>query len=157
METDQITNPLKLRNWFGHMEPDYAYTLGIAGERFFKELKENGRIMGSKCRKCGKIYVPPKLYCEECFEKIEEWVYVGTKGKIYTYTVVYLDEHGKKLEKPTIYALIKFNGAYGGLIHKIGEVKPEEVKIGILVEAVFKPQTEREGTINDIKYFKPIK
>jgi len=138
------------------MEPDYAYTLGIAGERFFKELKENGRIMGAKCKKCGKVYVPPKLYCEECFEKIEEWIDVGTKGKIYTYTVVYLDEHGRKLEKPVIYALIKFNRAFGGLIHKIGEVKPEEVKIGMLVEAVFKLQTEREGTINDIKYFKPV-
>ena len=72
MSTEHITNPLKLRHWHGHMEPDYAYTLGIAGERFFKEIKENGRIMGARCKKCGKIYVPPKLYCEECFEKLEE-------------------------------------------------------------------------------------
>ena len=157
MSTDHITNPLRLRHWHGHMEPEYAYTLGIAGERFFKEIKENGRIMGTKCKKCGRIYVPPKFYCEECFEKLEEWVEVGTRGKVYTYTVVYLDGHGKKLEKPVIYAFIKFEGKFGGLIHRLGEVKPEEVEIGMPVEAVFKPHPERTGTINDIEYFKPIK
>jgi len=45
MSTEHITNPLKLRHWHDHMEPDYAYTLGIARERFFKEIKENGRII----------------------------------------------------------------------------------------------------------------
>ena len=157
MSLDKITNPLKTKHWLGHMEPDYAYTLGIAGERFFNEIKENAKIMGTKCRKCGKIYVPPKIYCEECFEKIEDWVEVGNKGTVYTYTIAYLDEHGEKLEKPVVYAFIKFKNAFGGLIHKLGEVEPENVRIGMPVEAVFKPTVERKGTINDIKYFRPLK
>ena len=68
-----------------------------------------------------------------------------------------MDEHGEKLEKPVIYAFIKFEGKFGGLIHRLGEVKPEEVEIGMPVEAVFKPQPERTGTINDIKYFRPVR
>jgi len=48
-------------------------------------------------------------------------------------------------KEPTIYALIKFDGAVGGLVHKLGEVKPSEVRIGMAVEAVFKPQAERKG------------
>jgi uncharacterized OB-fold protein len=43
------------------------------------------------------------------------------------------------------YLCVKFDGAVGGLVHKLGEVKPSEVRIGMAVEAVFKPQAERKG------------
>lgn len=155
MSLDKLTNPLHVRHWLGDMEADYIYTLGVAGERFFKEIKENGKIMGAKCPSCNIIYVPPRMYCEKCFAKLKEWVDVGTKGVIHTFTIATIDVDGKKLEKPVIYALIKFERACGGLIHKIGEVKPEKVKIGMKVEAVFKPLLERKASINDIKYFKP--
>ena len=153
MSLEKITNPFNARHWIGHMEADYRYTLGIAGERFLKEIKENARIMGAKCPVCGVIFVPPRLYCEKCFAKLEEWVDVGKKGEVYTYTIATIDIEGKKLEKPQIYALIKFKGAHGGLIHKIGET--DKVYIGMKVEAVFKPPSERKASINDIAYFKP--
>jgi uncharacterized OB-fold protein len=153
MSLEKITNPFNARHWIGHMETDYRYTLGIAGERFFKEIKENGRIMGAKCPVCGVTFVPPRLYCEKCFAKLEEWVDVGKRGYIYTYTIATIDIDGEKLEKPQIYALIKFEGAHGGLIHKIGET--DKVYIGMKVEAVFKPPSERKASINDIAYFKP--
>jgi len=155
MSLDKITNPLHVRHWLGDMEADYIYTLGVASERFFKEIKENGRIMGAKCPSCNVVYVPPRMYCEKCFAKLEKWIDVGTKGVIHTFTVATIDVDGKKLEKPVIYALIKFEKTCGGLIHKIGEAKPEKVKIGMKVEAVFKPSYERKASINDIEYFKP--
>ena len=153
MSLEKITNPLNVRHWLGHMEAEYRYTLGVAGERFLREIKENGRIMGAKCPKCGIVFVPPRIYCEKCFVKLEEWVDVGRKGEVYTYTIATIDIDGKKLEKPQIYALIKFKGAQGGLIHKIGET--DEVYIGMKVEAVLKMPTERKASINDIAYFKP--
>lgn len=155
MSIEKITNPLKTRHWLGNMEAHYIYTLGVAGERFFKELKENGRIMGAKCPRCGIVYVPPRMYCEKCFAKLEEWVDVGKKGVIHTFTIATLDIDGKKLEKPEIYALIKFEGAHGGIIHKIGET--DTVFIGMKVEAVLKPFEERKASINDIAYFRPVK
>jgi hypothetical protein len=42
-------------------------------------------------------------------------------------------------------------------MHKLGEVEPDEVKIGMRVQAVWKPEGDREGSITDILYFKPIK
>lgn len=155
MSIDKITNPFHIRHWLGDMEADYIYTLGVAGERFFKEIKENGRIMGAKCPCCNIVYVPPRMYCEKCFAKLGEWVDVGKKGVIHTFTVATIDVNNSKLEKPVIYALIKFEGTCGGLIHKIGETNPKKVKIGMKVEAVFKPSFERKTSINDIKYFKP--
>jgi len=157
MTLEKITDAREIRHWPGHMETDYIYTMGIAGERFFNEIKKNGRIMGAKCKKCGVVYVPPRIYCERCFEKPEQWLDVGKRGTVHTYTIAHIDLDGSKLKQPTIYAMVKIEGTDGGLIHKIGEIDPEEVKIGMKVEAVFKPREKREGSITDIKYFKPVK
>jgi len=150
---EKITDPFEARHWIGDMEADYVYTLGVAGERFFKELKEKGRIMGAKCPRCGIVFVPPRMYCEKCFAKLEEWVDVGKKGVIHTFTIATIDVEGSKLEKPAIYALIKFERAHGGLLHKIGET--DTVFIGMKVQAVFKPPRQRKASINDIAYFRP--
>lgn len=156
MSMDKITNPFNIGHWLGDMEADYIYTLGKAGERFFKEIKNNGRIMGVKCPCCNVVYVPARMYCEKCFTRLEKWIDVGKRGTVYTFTVATININGEKLEKPTIFALIKFKGTCGGLIHKIEEIEPEKVKIGMNVEAVLKPIPERKASINDIKYFKPV-
>lgn len=157
MSTEKILDVRKMTHWPGHMETDYIYTLGIAGEKFFSEIKENGKILGAKCKRCEQVFVPPRLYCEKCFDKLTEWVNIGTKGRVYTFSVAYIDINGAKLKEPIIYALIKFNGATGGIIHKLGEVNLHDLRIGLPVEAVFKSQSERTANINDIKYFKPMK
>ncbi len=155
MATEKITSPAQMPHWPGHMETDYVYTLGVAGEKFFTAIAEKERILGSRCKRCGLVYVPPRLYCEECFDEVTAWVDVGTKGKVFTFTVAYVDIDGTTLKEPAIYALIKFPGAEGGLVHRLGEIEPQEVKIGLAVEAVFKPPAERAKNINDIKYFRP--
>jgi len=38
----------------------------------------------------------------------------------------------------------------------LGEVELDELYIGLPVEALFKPKKEREGSILDIKYFRPL-
>jgi uncharacterized OB-fold protein len=63
-----------------------------------------------------------------------------------------------RVEEPEIPAVIEIDGASPGMgiLHLLGEVDPQEVKIGMKVKAVWKPPQEREGAITDIKYFKPI-
>ena len=130
------------------------YTYGIAGERFFREIKDNAKITGTKCQNCYLIYLPPRIYCERCFEGLEEWCEIENKGEIYTYTISWVDLDGSRLEQPAVVALVKFDGVYGGLVHKVAEISPEKVKIGMKVAAVY--EEEREGSILDIKYFKPV-
>ena len=157
MSLERIDDPRKIKHWMGHMEADYQYTHGIAGERFFKELKENARILGTKCKKCGCVYVPPRLFCEQCFEKLDDWVEVNTKGKVHTYTIAYIDTDGSRLKDPVVWAMIKIDGVHGGLVHKLGNIDPKNVNIGMSVEAVFKTKRKRTGSMLDIEYFKPTK
>jgi hypothetical protein len=55
-------------------------------------------------------------------------------------------------------AVIAIDGASPGMgiLHLLGEVAPKAVTIGMRVQAVWKPVAEREGSITDIRYFRPI-
>ena len=138
-------------------EAKYAWATGIAMGRFLEELKE-GRIIGRRCRRCGRVLVPPRMFCEWCFRPTDEWVYVADTGTVLTYSVSYLGPAAERLKEPIVIAVIQLDGASPGMgiLHKLGEVRPEEVKIGMRVKAVWKPPEEREGSITDIKYFKPL-
>jgi len=135
----------------------YAWTAGPAMSRFLKELKD-GRIIARKCHKCGRIMVPPRMFCELCFKSTDEWVYVKDTGTINTYSVSYLAADASRLKEPIIVAVINLDGASKGMgiLHWLGEVKQENVKFGMKVKAVWKPLKERTGAITDIKYFKPV-
>lgn len=154
---EKVTQVSQTKPWHGEIPTHYTYTFGIAGERFFREIKDNAKFFGTRCPECNLTYVPPKIYCERCFEELEEWLEVGSKGTVHTYTLAYVGLDGARLEQPVIIAMVAIDGACGGLVHKLGEVKPDEVKIGMKVEAVFKDKSQREGGIHDINYFKPVK
>ncbi len=129
------------------------YTFGLAGEKFFRTIKDEAHILGTHCPDCDITYVPAASFCERCLGKLEEWVDVGTIGDIVTYTILYIGLDGQPLEKPDIVAFIRLGD--GGIIHHLGEIEPDQVEIGLMVEAVFKPKNRREGSILDIRYFRP--
>jgi uncharacterized OB-fold protein len=142
--------------WRGDIPITSRYTAGIAGEKFFREIKDNARIMGTYCENCELIYVPAAMFCERCFAELDEWVEVDTRGTVFTYTVLFRDLDDRPLDPPAILAYVKLDGSTGGLVHYLGEIDPEEVCIGLEVEAVFKDAPEREGSILDIEYFRPV-
>ncbi|MBM3182664.1 MAG: Zn-ribbon domain-containing OB-fold protein [Chloroflexi bacterium] len=152
---EKIVQTTQTKSLQGDIPVYGQYTFGVAGERFFREIKDNARIMGATCKSCNLTYVPARLFCERCFNKLEDWVDVGKRGVVHTYTLSYLDLDENRLDKPVILAMVQLDGAYGGLVHRLGEVTPEKIRIGMPVEAVFKAKAEREGSILDIKYFKP--
>lgn len=156
MSTEKINWVSKLKHWSGDLNVEkYVFTVGVAGERFFRKLKE-GKLLASRCDKCGTKFFPARSYCERCHSEIKEYYEINNVGKVYTYTIQRKDKNGKKLEKPVIWAIIKFDDMVGGLLHKLEEVEEEDLEIGIRVKPVFKKPEEREGKITDILYFKPI-
>lgn len=147
----------EVRTWEGEIPIFSRYTVGIAGERFFREIKDYGRFWAARCPHCDVVYFPPRLYCERCFAHLEDWVEVPTTGRVHTFTVVHLDLDGNLLPKPRILAFVQIDGTDGGLVHDLGEVEPEEVCIGMCVEAVFREKDQRRGSITDILYFRPVR
>ena len=141
----------------GNMPITSRYSAGIAGERFFRAIMDEAKILGTRCETCGLIYVPATMFCERCFGRLDKWVEVPSQGTVFTYTVLHRDLDEKPLDPPAILAYIKLESASGGLVHYLNQVEPEAVHIGMEVEAVFKDATERKGSILDIKHFRPVK
>ncbi len=137
---------------------EYAWDTGIAIGHYLAGLKK-GVILGARCDHCRKIVVPPRTVCEWCFRPLTEYVPLQDTGTVNTFSICYVTWDVKRIEKPEIPAVIEIDGASPGhgILHKLGDVNPEEVTIGMRVQAVWKPAEEREGAITDILYWRPLK
>lgn len=141
---------------------EYAWDDGVAIGRYLAELK-NGRIIGKHCRKCDRVMLPPRMFCELCWRPTDEWVYVQDTGTINTFCVSHVNWKAGRLdieggERPYTPAVIEIDGAAPGMgiLHHINEVDPWQIEIGMKVKAVWKPAEERQGAITDIRYFVPV-
>jgi uncharacterized OB-fold protein len=56
-------------------------------EGIFEEDAGGGRLLGNKCKSCGKIYFPKAQFCFDCFDKGMEEVGLSRRGKLYSYTI----------------------------------------------------------------------
>jgi uncharacterized OB-fold protein len=154
-ESDFAEKKVLFTEWTPNAQ--YAWDAGVAIGRFLSELK-GGRIIGTRCHHCRRTVVPPRIFCEWCFRPMDEWVYLQDEGIVNTFSVTYVHWDMVRVKEPIIPAVVEIAGASKGMgiMHLLGEVDPEDVKIGMRVKAVWKPAAERTGAITDILYFKPV-
>jgi acetyl-CoA C-acetyltransferase len=132
----------------------YSWDAGVAVGRFLDGLRA-GKILGRECRRCERVLVPPRMFCERCFRETDAWIEVEHTGTVQTYSICHVSWDMQPLDPPEIPAVIAVDGSDGGLLHMLGGVEPDEVRIGMDVEAVWKPVGERTGSILDIAHFRP--
>jgi hypothetical protein len=89
---------------------------------------------------------------------MDEWVTLPDTGTVNTFSLCYVTWDMQYLDEPEIPAVIDIDGTRPavGIMHMLSDVDPDKVKIGMKVQAVWKPVEERQGSILDIKYFKPV-
>ena len=141
-------------SWQGDLPVANRYTYGLAGERFFRALQEEGRILGAHCPACNRTVVPAQSFCERCLSPLEDWIDVGLTGEVHSYTQLCVKLDGSPLPEPQVIAFVRMGD--GGLIHHLGNTTVDEVRIGMQVRAVLKPRSERQGSILDILFFEPV-
>jgi uncharacterized OB-fold protein len=134
----------------------YRWDTGIAVSEYLRGLRR-GVILARECRRCGRVLVPPRMFCEQCFRPTDRWVQVRDTGTINTFSICYIRWDMQPLEEPELPAVIEIDGAAEGtgFLHLLGEVRPDDVAVGMAVEAVWKPPDQRTGSILDIRYFRP--
>jgi len=134
----------------GQIAVPYTWWVGETGSRFLMALRDEEKILGNRCGKCGTVFVPPRKNCGRCFEDITEWVELGTEGVVTAHTVVRYSSSIQPAEPPFAYAMIRLDGADVGLLHIIRK-DLDRLKNGVRVRARFKK--ERTGHILDIEGF----
>ena len=130
----------------------------MAGDRFFRELKETGRLLGTRCTRCDLLYMPARLYCERCLADLSDaWEETPNRGRVYAFTLAHYGLDGEHLDPPQLLALVRMDGAHGVVLHRLGDVGPGEVRVGTRVEMVLKSPSLRRGSITDIRHFRPLR
>ena len=150
--TEHIERVTDLRTWPGDFPVSHLYTMGVAGERFFRELKDSGRILGTRCAACDYVHVPPSIFCPRCFAALDEWKEVGPQGTVRAVTIAHHGVEGEPLDPPEVLALVQLDGASDLLLHRIGG--SDGLRIGDRVAPVLKDPAERTGSILDVRYFR---
>ena len=137
-----------------HVRLPYHYVAGDYRARYLRALKDK-KILGSKCAKTGKVFVPPLVNSPESFAPTDEIVEVADRGVVTTFCIVRIPVAGRDLQLPYVAASVALDGAAVSIFAPIQECEPEAVRMGMRVEAVWKPDGEREGSHEDIRYFRP--
>ncbi|MFJ9389260.1 Zn-ribbon domain-containing OB-fold protein [Nocardioides sp. NPDC101246] len=133
---------------------DYHYAASPEESSFFRGLAE-GRILGQRCPKCRKVYVPPRGACPTDGVPTAEEVELSQVGTVTTFCIVNVPFLGQKIKPPYVSAYVLLDGADIALQHLILDIPAEEVRMGMRVEAVWKPRDEWGTSIENISHFAP--
>ena len=133
---------------------DYLYAASPEESAFFRGL-EQGRILGPRCPACRKVYVPPRSACPVDGVATTDEVELAHTGTVTTFCIVNVPFLGQRITPPYVSAYVLLDGADIAFLHLILDVPVEEVRMGMRVEAVWKPREEWGTTVENISHFRP--
>ncbi len=134
----------------------YKNRVGRSLETYINGLKGK-KIVGAKCPRCKKVYVPPRTVCGKCHKLLDNIIELDQQGVLKSFTVAYvniINGEIKDTQEPYVIGLIKLKGASSLLSAVIKASSPGAVKTGMKVRAVWKDTTR--GDYNDLAYFEPV-
>jgi len=118
--------------------------------------QDQGHLLGSKCKKCGRYSYPQRVVCLTCYGEDMEEVALSTKGKIWTYTIARQGYPMMPLVAPFICAQVVLQEKVSCLSLITG-CEFDDVKIGMDVELYFwKVNNDSEGNEVMAYGFKPV-
>lgn len=115
----------------------------------FAQYLKDGRLMGSRCKKCGTQSFPPRADCENCMSGEFEFFEMSGKCTLHTFTKIVAAPTGFEDVAPYIVGVVDLEEG-GRALAWIGEtIEEDEIKIGMKLQVV--PQIFEE--LEDIKVY----
>jgi uncharacterized OB-fold protein len=133
---------------------DYQFTAGAATSRFLTGIARK-QILGERCPRCRKVYVPPRGSCPTDGVPTTEQVELAHTGTVTTFCVVNVQFYGQAMELPYVCATVLLDGADLGLFGLIQDVPAAEVRMGMRVEAVWVEDEKLAPTLTSIEFWRP--
>jgi uncharacterized OB-fold protein len=133
----------------------YSWSAGPGAATHIAGLLE-GRLIGRRCNVCNDVYFPPRGgSCPRCGVLLGEDVDIADRGTVTTFCVVNVPFLGQQVEIPYVAATILLDGADVGMSHLIQECPADQVRLGMRVEAVWKPREAWGPGLDNILHFRP--
>ena len=109
-------------------------------ELFLREEK----LMGTRCRKCGALALPPRPLCVACFGGEMEWFRFKGAGNLAAFTSImvappFMAREGFNKNNPYVVGVVELEEGVKivGRITGVNAKKPEEINVGTPMKAEF--------------------
>jgi uncharacterized OB-fold protein len=146
-------NPVEPMVVHSQISVPYSWWAGDTAGRFLTALRDEQTIMGMRCGRCERVFVPPRKTCPTCFTENKTWTAVSNEGTVTAFTVARRQLAAIARPVPVVFALIRLDGADTALLHTIGRIDPDRVSIGMRVRACF--SKDAGATMAAISHFEP--
>jgi uncharacterized protein len=133
---------------------EIQHTASLPESTFLRGLEE-GKLLGARTGKNGKVYFPAREADPATGKQLVEFVALPDKGTVTTFAVINIPFAGQRIKPPYVAAYVLLDGADIPFLHLIQEIDAAEVRMGMRVEAVWKPREDWGLGIDNIEYFKP--
>ena len=124
-------------------------------ESIFLRALQSGHLLGARAGKHGKVYFPPREADPGTGKELDDFVELPDTGTITTFAIINIPFAGQKIKPPYVAAYVLLDGADIPFLHLVTEVDAADVRMGMRVKAVWKPEAERDFGIDNIDYFRP--
>jgi uncharacterized OB-fold protein len=118
--------------------------------RYWREMPERTRLEAAKCNGCGIILFPPRGKCMNCGSESFVQYALPRRGKLITFTIVRSPTKGFEKQVPYVLGMVELEDGTKITV-PLTDVFPEDVSIGMNVEAVFRKVFE-DGESGIIEY-----
>ena len=140
----------------GMIRADFTFWVGIYMDKFFDGTLEQ-KFTGTKCSKCGKVFLPPRNRCGDCFAKAEEFVELPGTATLKNFTATpwtITERRSRKGKKDTLVGLVQVDGADSAFISELLNTTEDKLEEGMKLKVVWAKKLK--GHPKDIAGFEPV-
>ncbi|MFZ0905947.1 MAG: OB-fold domain-containing protein [Mycobacterium sp.] len=133
---------------------EIQHTASLPESAFLRALEE-GKLLGARTGENGKVYFPPKEADPATGLDLDNFLELPDTGTVTTFAIINIPFAGQRIKPPYVAAYVLLDGADIAFLHLVQEIDASEVRMGMRVQAVWKPREEWGLGIDNIEYFKP--
>ena len=130
----------------------------ISYEQFLNEEK----LMGSRCKACNALFVPPRSICVKCYSSDMEWVEMKGSGKLGAFTCItvappFMMAQGFNRKNPYCSGVVELDEGVkvDARIQGVDASNPESLQVGMPLKATYL-HLEEEGRPITYLAFEPV-
>jgi hypothetical protein len=134
---------------------EYDFIPSAAAQQYLRAYASK-RILGNRSPVDGAVFVPPRGVDPRNGVVADEMVDLVDSGHVGSFCVTHLPIPGRKdLPVPYVSAWIHLDGADIGFLGLVAGCAAADVRIGMRVRAVWKPDDELGATAENVLYWEP--
>ncbi|MFI9406123.1 Zn-ribbon domain-containing OB-fold protein [Nocardia sp. NPDC052316] len=132
----------------------YKHTASPQETVYLRGLAE-GKLLGGRTDAAGKVYFPPRGANPTDGRPTDEVVELPDRGTVTTFCIVNVPFLGQRIKPPYVAAYVLLDGADIPVLHLVLGCEASEVRMGMRVEAVWKPREEWGYGLENVDHFRP--